>query len=240
MSNPVRVAFAVEGDTDFIIMQATIRSLLAGREFVPTLLQPQDSQVLQSGVAPTPDGWPGVYRWCQQTSAGLTGRFREDSLFQNHDILVVQVDADVAGTTYRSGHINDPVQDLPCNKPCPPPEATTNPLRNVILRWMNENDLPPRTVICTPSKALETWILVALYPKEPVVKRGNVECKDSPENLLGAKPMTERLVRGGKKIVEKYEDRAETFAKAWPGVRAVCSEAERFSQDFLAVFQRQQ
>src|SRR5258708_5895112 len=101
MFNPVRIAFAVEGDTDFIILKAAVGSLLAGREFVPTLLQPQDSEVLQPDKAPTPDGWPGLYRWCQQTSAGLNRGFRENQLFQNHDLLVVQLDADVAGTNYR-------------------------------------------------------------------------------------------------------------------------------------------
>jgi hypothetical protein len=240
MSRPVRVAFAVEGDTDLIMLKAAVSSLLAGREFVPTLLQPQDSEILQPAVAPTPGGWPGVYRWCQQTSSRVNGRLREDPLFQNHDLLVLQLDADVAGTTYARGHIQDPIQDLPCDEPCPPPDATTNLLRQVLLRWMHEHDAPPRTVLCTPSKALEAWVLVALYPNDRVVKSGGVECKESPENLLSAKPAAERLVRHGKKVVEKYEDRAQDFANAWPQVRVVCSEAERFSREFLAVVPPQQ
>jgi hypothetical protein len=235
MSKPARVAFAVEGDTDLIMLRAAVGSLLAGREFVPTLLQPQDSEILQPAVAPTPAGWPGVYRWCQQTSSGINGSFRNDPLFENHDILVVQLDADVAGASYTSGHIQDPVKDLPCQKPCPPPEATTNPLRQALVRWMHENDAPPRTVLCTPSKALEAWVLVALYPNDRAVRMGTVECRESPEDLLSAKPAAQSLVRHGKKIVERYEDRAEDFANAWPQVRVVCSEAERFSREFLAV-----
>ena len=100
---------------------------------------------------------------------------------------------------------------------------------------MNESEVPPRTVLCTPSKALEAWVVVALFPDEPVVRAGKVECRAFPENLLSAKPMAERLVRRGEKDVEMYEDRAQEFADAWTRVRAVCSEAERFSHDFLAI-----
>jgi hypothetical protein len=100
---------------------------------------------------------------------------------------------------------------------------------------MGDAAIPQRTVLCIPSKALETWVAVALYPNDPPVRRDNLECRSGPEGLLGGKPQRERLISGGKKDVERYEDRAANVAAAWPRVRTTCSEAERFSTDFLAV-----
>lgn len=238
MSKPVRIAFVVEGDTDFIMLQASVKSLLGERDFVPTLLQPQNSEILQPTSEVLPLGWPGVYHWCQQTYGGTKESFRNDVLFLNHDVLIIQLDADVASSTYKQGHINDPSLDLPCQKPCPPPDTTTNELRKVLLRWMHENQIPPRTVFCTPSKSLESWVVVALYPNERVVTNRTIECREEPESILRGKPKAERLLHGKKKDVDRYKERAKDFALAWGQVRKFCSEAERFSEDFLAALLR--
>src|SRR5208337_1977468 len=100
-------------------------------------------------------GWPGVCRWCLQSADQGNGRLRNNPLFFFHDLLVLQLDADVAKESYRRGNIQDPFpgrQTLPCKEPCPPPSATTDRLRQVALRWMGEVTVPPRTVFCTPSK----------------------------------------------------------------------------------------
>lgn len=61
------------------------------------------------------------------------------SVLYNHDILIIHVDADVAGETYANGNIKDaPHEDLPCEEPCPPPDRTTNALRAVILNWLGK------------------------------------------------------------------------------------------------------
>ena len=36
--------------------------------------------------------------------------------------------------------------------------------------------VPPRTVLCIASKALETWAAAALYPNDPVVRNTILEC----------------------------------------------------------------
>jgi hypothetical protein len=238
MSKPVRVAFGVEGDTDLVMLKAAVQSLLGERDFVPTLLQPQNSEILQPTSEVLPLGWPGVYHWCQQTSGAIMGNFRNDVLFLNHDVLIIQLDADVAAFTYKSGHIEDNCQDLPFKAQCPPPHATTNRLRNVLLRWMHENEIPPRTVFCTPSKSLEGWIVVALYPNERVVTNKTIECREDPESILRGKPKAERLVHGKKKDVGRYKERANDFVLAWGQVQTCCSEAKRFSEDFLAAMPR--
>jgi hypothetical protein len=237
MSDPLRIAFVVEGPTDFVMLKAVIENLLEGRDFVSQVLQPEISEAFKP--APGEDGgWPGVCRWCFQAADQGGGRLSNNPVFLFHDLLIVHLDADVAGARYSAGHIGDPFPEptLPCEESCPPPSATTDRLRAVALRWMGETVTPPHLVLCTPSKALETWVLVSLFPDDGVAKRNDVECYDTPSNTLQGKPMERRLVRSGKKDIKMYEEFAPEYARNWNTVTARCSEASRFESDFLLSF----
>ena len=107
-------------------------------------------------------------------------------------------------------------------------------LRKVVLGWMGEVAVPVKTVLCTPSKALETWVLVALFPQNRFSRSANLECRANPDAQLQAQPLAERLIRAGKKDIAKYRERSANMAEAWPDVRQRCSEAERFSIEFRA------
>jgi len=231
----VRIALVAEGWTDQTVIEAAISQLLAGRSYALKLLQPEDPAASAPFGAPRPFGWTGVYRWCREM-VGRAGRLRDDVIFAGYDVVLLHLDADVANSTYAAAHVHDaPDQDdLPCaSLVCPPPTTTTDPLRLVLLRWAGETATPPRVVLCTPSKSTEAWVLAALYPQDASVVGGALECFDFPANLLGAKPAGERLVRSGKKDRERYEARKQNMANGWPQVRQVCTEAERFSVDFL-------
>jgi len=235
MSEPLKIAFVVEGPTDFIMLKTVIANLLGGRDFVPQVLQPEMSEAFKP--APGEDGgWPGVCRWCLQSMKQGGGRLSNNPLFRNHDILILHLDADVAGAQYLAGHIPDPFPDptLPCEEPCPPPYTTTNRLRAVTLLWMGETVTPPRIVLCTPSKALETWLLVGLFPGDSVAQRDDVECHQNPADTLQGKPLECRLVRSGKKNLEMYQKCAPAFDRNWNTVTERCSEAARFENDFLS------
>lgn len=158
---------------------------------------------------------------------------RDNPIFDTYDLLLVHLDADVADKTYASGNIVTEAADLPCAMACPPPSDTTNNLREVLLRWLGEPATPPHTVLCTPSKSTEAWVLAALFPLDPTVRSGGLECHDEPANLLSAKPAHSRLVRAGKKIRQRYQDKAGNVERAWAAVRGICIEAERFSTEFL-------
>jgi hypothetical protein len=232
MSDALRVALVAEGPTDFIYLSAILPTLAAGREVEVQLLQPETSAAFRTEPGEHGLGWPGVYRWCRQAAQEGGGKVGASALFGFHDLLVVQIDADVAGTTYEAGHVAETVHDLPCEKPCPPASDTTDALRQVILRWMGEGSMPPRTVLCMPSKALETWILVALFPSDRAAKSTTLECRKAPEALLTGKPKSQRLIRSGKKDVRQYESRSDDFRNAWLSVETRCSEARRFAEDF--------
>lgn len=229
MSNPFRVALVAEGPTDRIIIGAVVSRLFGDRPFILRQLQPEESLAF----GPMGTGWGGVYRWCHQASARAGGAIRNDPLFLTYDLLVLHLDAEVARESYANARIVDQVNDLPCAQPCPPPEASTNALRNVMLRWIGEMEVPPKTVLCTPSSMTETWVLCALYPAVVGGIPGDFECFQTPDHRLQAQPRAGRLIARGKKIVNVYQERANEFARAWEQVRARCSEADRFSIDLM-------
>jgi hypothetical protein len=231
MSEPLRVALVAEGPTDKLVIEAAVSNILGTRPFVLNQLQPEESLASKQ----VKGGWSGVYHWCHQAALRAGGALRDDPLFVTFDVLILHLDADVAGNQYADAGIADPVNDLPCSRPCPPPEQTTDQLRTVLLRWAGEVVPPPETVMCTPSTSTEAWVLSALYPTDAVVISGNVECYPTPSVQLQAKPMRGRLVTGGKKIVEMYRQRAREIAEAWPQVRIRCTEAHRFSSDLETV-----
>jgi len=233
MSDTLRIALVVEGPTDSVVIAAVLENLLEGRSFVATQLQPEKSAAF--GEIGT--GWGGTYRWCRQAAEQGSGALRNNPLYEFYDVLILYLDAEVAGESYANAGINDPVNDLPCSRACPPASATTNALRQVLLRWIGEIALPLKTVICTPSKCMETWILAGLYPHDAIARSDSLECVPCPKTRLQTKPASGRVIRRGRKDVERYKDRASEMTAAWPNVRARCTEAERFSVEFLAQLQ---
>jgi hypothetical protein len=233
--DPLRIAFVAEGPTDFIILKSVIANFLKGRDFVAQVLQPEISEAFKP-IPGRDGGWPGVYRWCLQATDQGGGRIIDNPLFMYQDLLVFHLDADVACAHYSEGHINDPIPQavLPCEEPCPPPSATTNRLRLVALKWLNEKKAPHQLVLCTPSKSLETWVLIGLFPNSRHAKEKDLECQYNSENILQGKPKERRLVKSGKKDLEMYKQFAPEVARNWGTINSRCSEAARFEKEFLS------
>jgi hypothetical protein len=232
MSDPLRIGFVVEGPTDFVMLESIVGQLLGECEYESVAIKPLLSDAF---TAVSGGGWTEVYFWCRQTAEQAGGSVRNDALFNTFDMLIVQVDADVAGKRYSDDQrITNAPDDLPCGQPCPPASDSTNLLRQVILGWMGETNVPVKTVLCTPSKSLETWVLVALFPQNQFARSADLECRANPDAQLQTQPLAQRLIRAGKKDIGKYRERAADVAQAWPAVRWRCTEAERFSIEFLA------
>ena len=232
MSEPLRIAAAVEGPTDAIVLQAILSALLPDTKFVFQTLQPEESAAFGSvSFGTRGGGWVGVYRWSRQAVLEGGGSVSGSSVLYNHAILIIHVDADVAGETYANGNIKDaPHEDLPCEEPCPPPDSTTNALRAMILNWLGKHECPLRIVLCTPSKSIEAWVLAALWPDKDMILQGNWECYPNPGRQLGALPKGKRF---GKRR-DDYRNRQREIGKAWPKVSARLTEAARFTREFLA------
>ncbi len=230
MSEPLRVALVAEGPTDGVVIEAALRAILGERPFVLKQIFPEGS--ISFGEMGT--GWVGVYRWCHQSARRGTGRVSSDELvFQNYDILILHLDADVAGFQYADGSLTVEATDgaLLCEKPCPPPTDTTNALRAVLLSWCGETSTPPRTVICMPSKSTEAWVVALLFPNDIAVEQG-IECYPNAEVRLGQQPVARRL----RKKKRDYVERAEQFTAEWPRIAGadIVGEALRFQTEFLA------
>ena len=232
MSDPLRVAAAVEGPTDAIVLRAVLDRLLADTEFEFQTLQPDGSAAFGSApFARTGVGWGGVYRWARQSATEGGGSVAGSSVLSNHDLLIVHVDADVAGTTYSSASIRQPLsQDLPCERDCPPADDTTNALRRVVLRWLGLRRSVPQLILCTPSKNTEAWVVAAMWPDNPVMQRGDWECHSNPQGQLRALPRARRFAKNA----SDYRAKQSEIAAAWPSVSAQCAEAARFTQEFRA------
>jgi hypothetical protein len=158
MSKPVRVAFVMEGPTDYVVLRTAVRALLAGRDFEPTNIWPE----LDENLRPkTEGGWGGVYKWCCQVLDQAGGPARENPVFALN----------------------------------------------------------------------ETWVLVGLFPENEQAKKENIECRWGLEVQL----RKYGLMKGKKKLIEAYEANERNLQAAWPTLRRKCSEAERFSTDFLAL-----
>lgn len=230
MSEPLRVAAAVEGPTDAIVLRAAVEHLLENREFEFQTLQPEGSAAF--GSAPfgrTGVGWGGVYRWARQSAAEGGGSVSGSSVLSNHDLLIVHVDADVAGNRYSSAGIrHPPYQDLPCEQDCPPADRTTDALRTVVLRWLGLCRSVPRLILCTPSKNTEAWVIAAVWPDNPVMLRADWECHPNPQGQLRALPLARRFA----KRPADYRAKQSEITGAWPSVCAQCAEASRFDQEF--------
>ena len=226
MSKPWRIAVVVEGPTDSIVLEAIVRSLLAGADFEFQTLQPDDSAAFR----PHGPGWAGVYRWSRQAAEEGGRSLSGSSALSRWDLLIIHLDADVAGKTYASANIKSPPQDnLPCERLCPPPRHTTDTLRTVLLGWLDEQTCPSRTILCTPSKTMDAWVLTAIFPGKDTFQKENWECHFNPEKQLNALPQQKRF----SKRKRDYLERSEEISQAWPRVSTTLTEAKRFEEDFL-------
>ena len=101
MSDPLRVAFVVEGPTDLIVLSAVIESLLPDVEIVPQYLQPEASAAFEAPGGATGLGWSGVYRWCRQTANEGSDRSRHER---------GQAAATLSQTAHRKTRLNQPAR----------------------------------------------------------------------------------------------------------------------------------
>lgn len=70
MYEPLRIAAAVEGPTDAILIEAIIHGIFQDVEFELQTLQPEGSVAFgASSFSRTGVGWVGIYRWSRQAAS---------------------------------------------------------------------------------------------------------------------------------------------------------------------------
>jgi hypothetical protein len=92
----LRIALVAEGPTDYVVIEAALKSVLA-KPFTMVLLQPEATQ----GIMGT--GWCGVIKWCQaapQRHQLHHGSLDTDPTLVGFDLIIIHLDVDVASKQY--------------------------------------------------------------------------------------------------------------------------------------------
>jgi len=159
-----RIGMVCEGPADRAILEAVLDSYFDDDDgdYVSIAVQPPTG-LIGGAAGPFGGGWKGVRHWC--TSEVRAHEVGWAALLGNVDLLILQVDADVA---------SEPTINRA--KPCPPPTGSADEVRALVLEWLGFQVLPTQVVLCVPSMASETWALVALLPQHAA----NVPCDPAP------------------------------------------------------------
>jgi len=226
-----RVAIVSEGPADREILQAILDHYLD--DYEPRPIQPPLG--LTGGHAgPLGGGWRGVKAWCEQES---DAHHDFAVALGNADILIIQVDADVACDAD-----HDPTLA------CPPTSIRCDYVRNLVMGWLGRADLPERVLLCVPATATETWAFVALYPHNPNIAvcaphgpPDCIECRPDIKQVVRtvARHRRPKLVVGAagklKNQADGYRAAATEITAGWQFVLQTCHEATLFHDSLLAV-----
>jgi hypothetical protein len=210
MSEPRVAALVCEGQTDVPILRAALHEVWPELERV-LCLQPELDQMER---AKGPAGWTQVKAWCV-AHAGSLDEVLEPDVGDRIDLLVIVMDVDVAV----DAGIADPPVDVGVYE--------TTRLRDTIAGWLRtelHRNLPPAVVLSTPVRAIEAWIIAALFPREKAPQR-----IEDPAAWLARKAKLRKSDRDGKpwKELHRYTAFATAVAGRLQHVRQTCSEAHR-------------
>lgn len=222
-----RVAIVCEGDADRAILEAVLDHYLG--DYEPVAVQPPLG-AFGGDSGPLGAGWKGVRRWCQQEAPVGGGPLRV--LLENHDLVLLQIDADVAREPESGIALAEDAR-------CPPPSVLSDPVRAAVLTWLGIPGPPRGLVLCVPAMATETWALVGLFPESLTADDAPdcIECDEDVKQRIRklGKDFEPKLVtsQGGrlKNHARAYRAVAARITEAWPTVCVACSEAARFHED---------
>ena len=244
----LRIAVVAEGETDHVVIEAALRAILQPSEPIVSQLQPEP----RGQTEQKPDhgngkerGWCGVYRWCRQHRRCDGGDLEESPLLlaRKPDVIVLHLDADVAEKGYAD--CSDAIAaeaanlgTLPCVDPCPPPCPPVQPIADavaeVLCSWLSPTVTGRRTVVCIPSKAIESWIVAALPDGCGIRVPGDIECEPEIANRLRGLPTEWKIPR---KRTIHYRKHASRITSEWSVICERCSQARRFHNDLLSAIQ---
>lgn len=217
-----RIALVAEGPTDTVVIEAGLKAMLK-RPFVLNVLQPERTNPRAV------NGWCGVYKWCEAFRAGGAASLEADPKLSQFDMVIVHLDADVAEKNYADcGALTGAIApigvlSLPCAQPCPPSVNTVAALEAVLLSWLGIAVVGNKTVLCIPSKALESWLTASIRPTGDALLN-NLECRNDLSAKLEQLPKKEKIRKG----VRAYECVGDEVTRHWALVCALCTQAASF------------
>lgn len=149
----LRIALVAEGPTDRIILEKALEAVLKERSFVLQQLQSENLKPKLGG------GWCGALRWCQAARTRHRGPLDDDPTLQTFDLVILHLDADVAGKKYADCGPSLEEQarkhswgPLPCSRPCPPASQSAAALGFVLRSWLGGATPGEKTLLWLPKK----------------------------------------------------------------------------------------
>jgi hypothetical protein len=229
----LRIGLIAEGPTDYVIIEAVLRSILPS-PFTLILLQPEATRPDLGG------GWGGVLKWCGEFRSRGVQSLEDDPTLQFYDLVILHIDPDVAHKSY-SDYGQEMAREarkaclglLPCALPCPPPDATVDNLSAVVLSWLDMTQFGNKTVLCVPSKSSEAWLAASVFPNNQALL-ADIECALDLESRLAQLPKPQRI----RKSKREYLPHSAAITARWNDVRQVCSRADVFHGQMDTITQR--
>ncbi|HRE90245.1 MAG TPA: hypothetical protein PK095_14010 [Myxococcota bacterium] len=222
------MAIVAEGPTDAVIIEAALSAILP--PFILTLLQPEETRPALGA------GWGGVLRWCLDFSQRGARSLEADPTLPGFDLFILHIDADVAGASYEAlgNEVASLAQEhgwpsLPTVCSCPPACACASVVGRCVCAWAGLESLGARTVLCVPSRAVEAWLVAAVFDESEPILEG-LECRDDLSDRIAGLPLKRRI----RKSRRDYAERASLVRERWSLVRGRCTQAERFSLEVAA------
>ena len=233
----LRIALVAEGPTDYLVIEAALKSLLA-KPFTMIQLQPEATQPIMG------TGWCGVLKWCQAAHQRHHGSIDTDPTLVGFDLIIIHLDVDVASKEYGDcgGALAAIAQDsnwgsLPCIQPCPPVSDTVDFLGEVIKSCLGQVTPGDRTLFCLPAQSSDTWLAAAvLDSSDPLLANCECECELKLKSRLEQLPKAQRI----KKTKRDYEKHAAHITQKWLQVKQICTQAEDFERLVLATIKSMQ
>ena len=116
-----KVAIVCEGPADRVILEAILDNYFD--DYEPMAIQPPTT--LGGGNAGGfGGGWKGVKNW-SESEVRARGGLDNVAILENSDLIIIQVDADVATAP-----------EIGLEQPCPPSSGNSNEVRNLILQCL--------------------------------------------------------------------------------------------------------
>lgn len=221
----LHIALVVEGNTDLVIIEAALNAFI-DRPFILSIQPEETSPTLGSG-------WSGVLKWCDASGRRHPSDLDSDPTLKQFDLLIIHLDVDVATEHYANASLEQLAAEkhwstLPCAQPCPPIDASIEPLIATLDSWLQPANRGNRTVLCLPAQASGTWLAAATLPGDhPLLS--SAQCDVNVESRLAQLPIGRRI----HKKVREYRSHSHKITQNWAAVKAICSQAQVFETEVL-------
>ena len=209
MAKSLRIGLVGEGPTDFIVIEAALNSILEDTEFVLSSIHPEVSAITDKA------GWKGVLWWCEHV-------FSKTDPLANYDIVIVQVDADIANEPQLSAEGFASI--------CPPSMPTVAKIKTFLRAKMNPPSTQGQVIFCVPSQSTELWVVAMLAPAKFSLL-ADPECFTNPKSLLYQHNPYRLVVQKGGKLkndTARYRRSQGTMIENWHQATAGCRQAQVF------------